>query len=77
LQFRQRLAKFLLSEGIPFTFAVPLLQMQPEGEVAFDIKEGRLRRASLRIEKELKGQQGEGSSYRFQSTYMEEFVESK
>jgi hypothetical protein len=56
---------------------VPLLQMQPEGDVLFDMKEGRLRRASLRIEKELKGHQGEGSSYRFQSTYTEEFIGDK
>ncbi len=53
---------------------VPLLQLQPEGEVVFDFKEGRLSRASLHIEKELKGHQGEGSSYRFQSTYTEEFI---
>ncbi|HLJ95474.1 MAG TPA: hypothetical protein VKU02_20020 [Gemmataceae bacterium] len=53
---------------------VPLLQMQPEGEVVFDFKEGRLGRADLHIEKELNGHQGEGSSYRFQSTYTEEFI---
>lgn len=56
---------------------VPLLQMQPEGEVLFDAKEGRMRRAVLHIEKELKGHQGEKSSYRFQSTYTEEFVGDK
>jgi hypothetical protein len=56
---------------------VPLLQMQPEGEVLFDTKEGRLSRAHLHIEKELKGHQGEGSSYRFRSTYTEEFVGNK
>jgi hypothetical protein len=53
---------------------VPLLQMQPEGEVVFDAKNGRLIRATLRIEKELKGHQGEGSSYRFRSTYTEEYA---
>jgi hypothetical protein len=56
---------------------VPLLQMQPEGEVLFNLKEGRLRRAHLHIEKELKGHQGEGSSCRFRSTYTEEFVDIK
>jgi hypothetical protein len=56
---------------------VPLLQMQPEGEVDFDIKEGRLRRVSLRIEKELKGHQGMGSSYRFHSSYTEEYLGDK
>jgi hypothetical protein len=53
---------------------VPLLQMQPEGEVVFDLQAGLMRSASLRIDKELKGHQGEGSSYRFQSTYKEEYV---
>jgi hypothetical protein len=56
---------------------VPLLQMQPEGEVVFDTKEGRFLRASLHIAKELKGHQGEGSSYRFQSTYTEEYLGNK
>ena len=54
---------------------VPLLQLQPEGQVLFDTKEGRLRRASLHIEKELKGHQGDGSSYHFQSKYTEEYLE--
>jgi hypothetical protein len=54
---------------------VPLLQMQPEGGAVFDTKNGRLIRVNLRIEKELKGHQGEGSSYRFQSTYTEEYAE--
>lgn len=53
---------------------VPLLQMQPVGEVVFDTHEGRMIRATLHIEKDLKGHQGEGSSYRFQSTYMEEYL---
>lgn len=55
---------------------VPLLQMQPEGEVVLDTKAGRLRRARLHIEKELSGHQGEGSKYRFQSTYAEEWQAS-
>jgi hypothetical protein len=53
---------------------VPLLQLQPEGEVVFDVPSGTLRSARLKIEKELTGHQGEGSSYRFQSTYSEEYV---
>jgi hypothetical protein len=53
---------------------VPLLQMQPEGEVIFDIETGRLHSANLRIDKELKNHQGEGSSYRFQSVYREKYV---
>src|SRR5262249_20617698 len=56
---------------------VPLLQMQPEGEIQFDVQNGRLQSAHLRIEQELTGHQGEGSSYRFQSTYTEEYVGNK
>ncbi len=56
---------------------VPLLQMQPEGEIVFDTQAGRLQKATLRIEKELMGHQGTGSSYRFQSTYTEEYVGEK
>jgi hypothetical protein len=53
---------------------VPLLQLQPEGEVVFDLQAGRLHSASLHIDKELKGHQGEGSSYKFQSTYVEKYL---
>ena len=53
---------------------VPLLQLQPEGEVVFDVQAGRLQGANLHIDKELKGHQGEGSSYKFQSTYTEKYV---
>ena len=53
----------------------PRKPMQPEGEVVFDTQNGRLSSASLKIEKELLGHQGEGSSYKFQSTYTEKLVE--
>jgi hypothetical protein len=53
---------------------VPLLQMQPTGEVVFDMQNGRLASALLRIDKELAGHQGAGSSYKFQSRYQEKFV---
>jgi hypothetical protein len=56
---------------------IPLLQLQPQGEVAFDLKKGVMRRARLTIDKELKGHQGEGSSYRFQSLYTEDYVGDK
>lgn len=55
---------------------VPLLQFLPEGEVVFDTKAGILRSANLRIEKELKGEQGKGF-HNHQSTYKEEYVGSK
>lgn len=53
---------------------LPLLQMQPEGEVVFDTQNGRMHRAVVRINKELAGHQGEGSSYKFQSMYVEEYA---
>jgi hypothetical protein len=53
---------------------IPLLQLQPQGEVVFDLKKGLFRSARLTIDKELKGHQGEGSSYRFQSMFTEELV---
>jgi hypothetical protein len=56
---------------------VPLLQKQPEGEVTFDLQAGRMFRASLRIDKSLEDHQGKGSSYRFQSTYTEQYVGAK
>jgi hypothetical protein len=55
----------------------PLLPMQTEGEVVFDVAAGRLKSATVRIDKELKGHQGEGSSYRLQSRYTEEYAGSK
>jgi hypothetical protein len=54
----------------------PLLQWQPEGEVVFDVQSGRLSSARLSVNKELKDQQGEGSSYRFQSNYVEQLTGS-
>jgi hypothetical protein len=53
---------------------VPLFQMQPEGQVIFDVQAGRLLSATLKIDRELKDQQGQGSSYRFESTYTEQYV---
>lgn len=53
---------------------IPLLQKQPQGEITFDIQAGRLHFARLVIDKTLEGHQGEGSSYRFLSTYSEQFL---
>lgn len=54
---------------------VPLLQMQPEGSVVFDSRNGRLHSAVLKVRKELKDHAGDGTSYSFQSDYHEQFVE--
>jgi hypothetical protein len=56
---------------------VPLLQLQPEGEIVFDAQSGLMRSARLAIDKELKNHQGEGTSYRFQRLYTEEYVGNK
>ena len=53
---------------------IPLLQLQPQGEIVFDVRAGHMRSVRWQIDKELKGHQGEGSSYRFKSTYTEEYV---
>lgn len=56
---------------------ISLLQMQPEGEVVFDLQAGRMHSAVLKIDKELKGHMGEGSSYRLVSNYTEQYVGDK
>ena len=58
----------------PVAEQAALLQLEPEGEIVFDLKAGRLKSASLKIDREVKGHQGEGSSYHVLSTYSEEYV---
>jgi hypothetical protein len=55
----------------------PLLTAQTAGTVVFDGKAGLMKSAKVVIEKELKGYQGEGSSYRLKSNYTEEYVGDK
>jgi hypothetical protein len=52
---------------------VPLIQRQPRGEVVFDLANGRMHSANLRIEEELQNHQGPGSSYRCVSSYTEQY----
>jgi hypothetical protein len=52
----------------------PLLQMQPEGEIVFNWQKGIVESIRLHVDRELKGHQGEGSSYHFQSTYTEQYA---
>ena len=54
---------------------IPLLQKMPEGDLLFDLNDGRLLRARLNIDRTIENHQGKGSSYRFQSTYVEQLVE--
>jgi hypothetical protein len=56
---------------------VPLLQSQPKGEITFDIRSGLMRSARLVIDKELKNHQGEGTSYHFERTCVEEYIGNK
>ena len=54
---------------------LPLLQRMPQGEVIFDVQRGRLHAVRLTTDREVQGHQGEGSSYHFQSTYVEQYAE--
>jgi hypothetical protein len=51
-----------------------LAQFQPCGEVSFDLQAGRMMYARMTIDKEIRGHQGEDSSYRLQSRYSEEYL---
>jgi hypothetical protein len=53
---------------------LPLLQGLPEGEVVFDTQAGRVQSVRLKVSQSLDKHQGEGSSYRFESSYVEEHV---
>jgi hypothetical protein len=65
-------------KSLPMALAdqTPLLQFQPEGEVVFDTQAGLMRSVNLKVDRELKGYQGEGSTYHFQSTYVEQYAGS-
>ena len=56
---------------------IPLLQVQPEGEIIFDVRAGHMHSATLKIDKELKDHKGDGSSYRFVSSYTEQYAGDK
>jgi hypothetical protein len=56
---------------------IPLLPLAPEGTLYFHAPSGRYYGARLKIERELKNHQGEGSAYRFDSTYVEDLVPAK
>jgi hypothetical protein len=53
---------------------VPFLDKMPEGEVVFDLGNGRLHKAVFKVNQELKGHMGDKSSYRFQSSYVEQLI---
>jgi hypothetical protein len=56
---------------------IPLLPLIPEGTLYFQAESGRYYAARLKITKELKNHQGEGSSYKYTSTYVEDLMSEK
>jgi hypothetical protein len=56
---------------------LPLLQKLLEGEIVFDYQAGRLKSAALKVDKEVKEHQGEGSSYHYTRRYTAEYVGDK
>ena len=53
---------------------IPLASLMPTGVVVFDVVLGRMKKAELKMELELSGHRGEGSSYHFSSTYQAELI---
>lgn len=54
---------------------IPLLPLQPAGEVVFDLTKGRLKSVQLQATKTLTGHRGEGSKYEFMSRYVEDVID--
>ena len=53
---------------------LPLLPLMPDGEIQFDVANGRLKGVKYQIRKELTEHRGEGSKYLFKTTYAEELT---
>ena len=56
---------------------VPLLQKLAQGEVLFDLRQGRVVDVRLNIDRMVSNHHGEGSSYHFQSWFTERLVDVK
>jgi hypothetical protein len=56
---------------------IPLLPLTQEGVLYFHAATGRYYGARCKVERELKNHQGEGSSYKFASSYVEDLVPAK
>lgn len=56
---------------------IPLLPLTPEGTLYFHAETGRYFAARLKVQKELKNHLGDGSVYKFSSTYVEDIVQDK
>jgi hypothetical protein len=53
---------------------VPLVPKEVTGEIVFDIAAGRVATLQLTVDRTLMGHVGAGSSYHFQSTYVEQYA---
>jgi hypothetical protein len=53
---------------------LPLLQKEVQGQAMFDIRAGRFQRVQFVTDKTVPNHQGQGSSYHFVSTYVEELT---
>ncbi len=56
---------------------VPLIQKLAEGQVTFDLQAGRVVEVQLNIDRTLTNHHGEGSSYRFQSSFSEKLIDAR
>ncbi len=56
---------------------VPLIQKLSEGQVTFDLQTGRMVEVQLNIDRTLTNHHGEGSSYRFQSSFTEKLIDAR
>ena len=54
---------------------IPLVPFQSEGTITFDVANGRMKKADLKMDAELTEHRGDGSKYRYNSVYTEELVE--
>jgi hypothetical protein len=53
---------------------MPLVQKETQGTAVFDIAAGRVVEVRLSVDRTLENHQGAGSSYRFESSYSEQYV---
>jgi hypothetical protein len=53
---------------------IPLVQKETQGNVTFDVAAGRVLAVRLAVDRTLMNHQGEGSSYRYESTYTEDLA---
>lgn len=54
---------------------IPVIPMMPTGTLTFDARNGRLKKAELKMSADLLEHRGTGSKYAFSSNYLEELVE--